>query len=79
MGAILVTLAIFSPFFRRKELQSMKLETRYFEALKMFQVGALDEASLLKEGMTHFKNLGLSPVEAKQRVEKDLTLVNLSI
>ena len=79
MAAILLFLVFFSKFFRRHEVAKMKIETRYFEALKKFKAGGLDKAGLLEEGSPYFKGLGLSPAEFKIKVENDLTIVKSSI
>ena len=78
MAAILLTLALFSKFFQRNEKSKMKLEVKYFEALKNFKTGSLDKAGLLYEGGPYFKTIGLTPAEGKIRVEQDLTLVKSS-
>lgn len=78
MAAILLTLALFSKFFRKNEQIKMNLEAKYFEALKNFKAGTLDKAGLLNEGALYFKNIGLTPAEGKIRVERDLTLVKSS-
>ncbi len=75
MAAILGTLIIFSKFFRGHEKQKMKLEVKYFESLQEFKIGGLNREALIKEGTIYFTNQGLSQKESKERVEKDLTLL----
>ena len=78
MAAILLTLALFSNFFRKNEKEKMKLEASYFESLKRFKAGKLEKLDLIKESALYLKNQGLSPAEGKIRVEHDLTLVKSS-